>query len=83
MSLCQQADNLNCSSAVYHTLSEKKKKVKVITYEDISPVDELEIIQGGIAQAQTAQVTIICDEKLQTVSTPPTAKLLILPCCAV
>ena len=45
--------------------------------------DQLEIMQGGIVQAETATVMMMFDEELQTTSTPPTGKLLILLCPAV
>ena len=43
--------------------------------------DQLEIMQGGIVQAETAMMMF--DEELQTTSTPPPGKLLILLCRAV
>ena len=49
----------------------------------ICSVDQLEIMQGGIVQAETATVMMMFDEELQTTSTPPTGKLLILLCRAV
>ena len=45
--------------------------------------DQLEIMQGGIVQAETATVMMMFDEELQMTSTPPTGKLLILFCCTV
>ena len=45
--------------------------------------DQLEIKQRGIVQTETARVMMIFDEELQTTSTPPTGKLLILLCSAV
>ena len=46
-------------------------------------VDELEIMQGGIILAETGTVMMMFDEELQTTSTPPTGKLIILLCPAV
>ena len=45
--------------------------------------DQLEIMQGGIVQAETATVMMMFDEELQMTSTPPTGKQLILLCPAV
>ena len=46
----------------------------------ICSVDQLEIMQGRIVQAETAKVMMMFDEELQTTSTPPTGNQLILLC---
>ena len=39
---------------------------------------QLQIMQGGIVQTEPDTVMMMSDEELQTTSTPPTGKLLIL-----
>lgn len=46
----------------------------------ICSVDQLEIMQAGILQAETATVMMVFDEEVQTTSTPPAGELLIWIC---
>ena len=52
-------------------------------FEALCSADQLEIMQGGTVQAETVKVMMMFDEELQTTSTPPTGKQLILLCSAV
>ena len=47
-------------------------------FRALCSADKLEIMQGGIVQAETATVMMMFDEELQTTSTLPTGKQLIL-----
>ena len=61
--------NLEEMKHVPHRIKNQSTQPRIDIF--LHSADQLEIMQGGIVQAETAIMMMMFDEELQTTSTPP------------